>query len=158
MVAVARPELRKSGNRPMSKKLRGSATADCSVEAQARGEHALLKHRLELLAASHCPESPNGTLRGTVSFCAKFGCAIKAFRVAERVAEGVLISLRGSRRRSAVHPASAGRHRRRPARVPAPRSGSAARGEVHGQLAAMNYPGPASGCDLYRRYPSSHSQ
>jgi len=27
MVAVARPELRKSGNRPMSKKLRGSATA-----------------------------------------------------------------------------------------------------------------------------------
>jgi hypothetical protein len=46
-----------------------------------------------------------------------------------------LLPFRGSGRRSAVHPTSAVRHRRRAARAPAPRSGSAARAEVHGQFA-----------------------
>src|SRR2546427_7523640 len=44
--------------------------------------------------------------------------------------EGVLIPLRGSRRRAAVHPTSAVRHRRRSARAPAPCLGSASRGEM----------------------------
>jgi hypothetical protein len=47
------------------------------------------------------------------------------------VFEGVLISLRCAGRHSAVHPTSAVRHRWRLARIPAPRSGSASRAEVH---------------------------
>ena len=46
--------------------------------------------------------------------------------------ERVFIPLRWSRGHSAVHPAAAVRHRWRLARVPAPRSGSASRAEVHG--------------------------
>jgi hypothetical protein len=54
--------------------------------------------------------------------------------ISRRLFEGILIALRCSRRHSAVHPATAVRHRWRLARVPAPRSGSASRAEVHGQL------------------------
>jgi len=49
----------------------------------------------------------------------------------EAMLEGVLIALRSSRGRSAMHPTSAVRYRRGSARGPAPRSGSAARGEMH---------------------------
>jgi hypothetical protein len=49
--------------------------------------------------------------------------------------ERVLISLRGSRGQSAVHPAATVRHRRRLAPAPAPCPRSTSRAEVHGQFA-----------------------
>ena len=56
------------------------------------------------------------------------------FCCVEAMFEGVFIALRGSWRHSAVHPASAVRHRWRLARLPVPCSGSAPRAEVHGQF------------------------
>ena len=66
--------------------------------------------------------------------------------------ESVFIPLRCSRGHSPVHPASAVRHRRRLARVSAPRSGSAAQAEVRGRavlhracsLIPVNCPDPCS--------------
>ena len=57
--------------------------------------------------------------------------------------ERVFIPLRCSRGHPPVHPASAVRHRRRLARVPAPRSGSASRAEVHGQFVAHSVGSPS---------------
>ena len=51
------------------------------------------------------------------------------------VREGILIALWCSRRHSAVQPAAAVRHRRRPAPAAAPRPRAASRAAVHGQSA-----------------------
>jgi hypothetical protein len=132
MAAIAGPGLCENERHLMTHKPRGSMTSVETRKAPRPGDAG------EIRGSTPCKAilAINGFWRGLLlpaSILRSFGAARWRLRV-EAMLEGVLISLRGSRRRSAVHPTSPIRHRRGSARVSAPRSGAAARGQVHGQF------------------------